>query len=467
MLHYILFMRLILNTLLLFFVFAGTAFAEEAVREKTFNSQSFTLDNGMQVIVIPNHRVPVVTHMVWYKVGAADETPGKSGLAHFVEHLMFKGTDNIPPGEFSKRVKALGGQDNAFTSQDYTAYFQSVAVENLETVMTMEADRMSNARFPAEEVEAENLVILEERRQRTENEPTGYFYEQMRTMLFPNHPYGMPVIGWLHEMETLNREDAIEFYNKWYAPNNAYLIVSGDITAEQLKPLAERIYGTIPAKEVSQRSWTSVPPFIATPRLELRHPSIKQPSFVRVYRMPGYKENKTEALALDVLDSIMSDGQNGRLYKSLVIEQKLAVSTGLGYDGVSYSDTTLSISATPAESTSLETLETAIDEELRKLIEHGVTEEEVSNAINKLSDSYIFSRDSLSGPAMIFGRALISGNTIDDVEYWDDDIKTVSVEDVNNVARSYLDPDNFNERPFVSGYIMPMLENTEPAAGDE
>lgn len=438
---------------------------EPPPREKAFNAESFTLDNGMRVVVIPNHRVPVITHMVWYGVGAADEAPGKSGLAHFTEHLMFKGTQTVPPGEFSKRVRALGGNDNAFTSQDYTAYFQSIAVEHLETVMTMEADRMNNLTFPPEQVDSERLVVLEERRERTENDPTGYFYEQMRSMLFTNHPYSDPVIGWLHEMEALNRENVMDFYNAWYAPNNAILIISGDVTAEKLKPLAEKTYGVLPRETVPERIWTEVPPLLATPRLVLRHPTIQQPSFSRIYRAPAMKQNKQDSLALELVSAIMSQGQNSRLYKSLVVEQKLATNAQMGYNGSAISDATLNIGATPAEGVTLEQLEQAIDAELEKLVRDGVTQQELTEAVTRLRDAYIFSRDSLQGPAMIFGHALITGSSIEDVEYWAYDIQELTVEQLNDVARRFLDPDEIYKRPYVTGYVLPE-EAPQAAAGD-
>ncbi|MBU0859845.1 MAG: insulinase family protein, partial [Alphaproteobacteria bacterium] len=224
-------------------------------RTRVFNAESFTLANGMTVVVIPNHRVPVITHMVWYRVGAADEPVGKSGIAHFLEHLMFKGTDTMKPGEFSKVIRGLGGNDNAFTSQDYTAYFQSISVEHLEKVMTMEASRMRGLNPPLAEVDSERQVILEERRQRIENDPRAYMAEQMRYALFPNHPYGTPNIGWASEMAELSWDDAKAMYDTWYAPNNAILVVAGDVKMETFKPLAEKIYGGLVPEDVPERQW--------------------------------------------------------------------------------------------------------------------------------------------------------------------------------------------------------------------
>ncbi len=449
--------------LILMLLSAPAAYAQGTAQEKTFNAESFTLENGMRAVVIQNHRVPVVTHMVWYGVGAADEAPGQSGIAHFVEHLMFKGTDTVPPGEFSKRVRALGGNDNAFTAQDITAYFQSISVDHLETVMIMEADRMRNLAFPPDDIDSERLVVLEERRQRTENNPTGYFFEQMRTALFPNHPYGNPVVGWLHEMEALTHKNVSDFYKKWYAPNNAILVVSGDITAAQIKPLAEKTYGVISVQETPERNWTSVPPLLANTRLVMYHPSIRQPLIQRLYRVPSTIQDKEISLALEVLTSIMGDGASSRFYKSLVVEQKIATSAGFRYSGTAMSDAVLRISATPTADTELETVEAAIDDELRTLVKEGVTSQELIDAKTRLIDAAVFARDSLSGPAMIFGYGLITGGTMDDIEYWPRDIEAVTIEQINTAARQFLDPDNSGTRPHVTGYILPPEEKEEGA----
>jgi len=448
-------MRIILSSFLIFFLLVSVASAEEANRIKTFHAESFILENGMRVIVIPNRRIPVVTHMVWYGVGAADEAMGHSGLAHFLEHLMFKGTKTIPPGEFSKRIRALGGQDNAFTSKDFTAYFQSIAAGHLETVMTMEADRMKNLLLKPGDVESEKLVVIEERRQRTDNEPTGIFFEQINTLLFPNHPYGVPVIGWMPELEQLTYDAALAFYHQWYAPNNAILIISGDTSADEVKPLAEKTYGLIPAQALPERHWSEVPPLYANPRLSMHHPALREPSLYRLYRVPSVRQGKQDSLALEVLTSIMDHGQNSRLYKSLVVEKKLAINTGFHYRSTARSHANLTISATPAEGISLETLEQAIDTELRKLAKEGVTAQEVSDATSRLKDAYSFSRDSLQGPAMAFGYGLITGSTIEDLEYWAYDIEAVTVEQINNVIRRFLDPDNTGTHFYVTGFVMP------------
>lgn len=429
--------------------------APAGAQDKVFNAETFTLTNGMEVVVIPNRRAPVVTHMVWYRVGAADDPPGQSGIAHFVEHLMFKGTKDMPPGEFSKRVKSMGGNDNAFTGHNSTAYFQSISVGNLEAVMKMEADRMLNLTFPPDEVLSERKVVIEERRERTENDPRGYFQEQMRAALFVNHPYANPPVGWFHEVGALERENVKDFYGRWYAPNNAILIVTGDITAKELRPLAERIYGAIPRRDAPTRQWTDVPPLLAKTRLTLHHEAIRQPMLSRVYRVPSCAMNRDECLALQVLESILDGGSATRLYRELVVEQKMAVSAELSYQGSAVSDGTVSVSLVPVSDVDVEELEWTFDDVMRDLIKGGVTEEELRAAKDRLKDEAIFARDSLMGPAMIFGQALVAGETIDDIEFWPDNIEKVTARQVNDAARKYLNPDDYGTRPYVTGYLLP------------
>lgn len=437
---------------------------EVPARTKIYNAESFTLDNGMEFVVIPNHRVPAVTSMVWYKVGAADEPRGLSGMAHYLEHLLFKGTPTVKPGEFSKIVRGLGGNDNAFTTQDYTAFFQSIATIHLETMMKMEADRMLNTNPPPADFTSEQKVVLEERRQRTENDPRGYFSEQLRAMLFINHPYGNPVIGWGHEVAALNWPQIQKFYKAHYAPNNAIMVVSGDITAGQLKPLAEKYFAPLKPITLPSREWTSVPPMIVNPQLTLRHPQIRQPVFMRLYRLPSARQNKDESYALSLLSEIMDGGAATRLYKSLVVDQKIATSVNFSYDGMALSDGTGWLSAVPAEGVSLETVEKALEKELRLLIEKGVTDQELNEAKLRMKDSAAFALDSLSGPAMSVGRALASGVSIDDIEYWPYELDKVTKAQIQTVAGQYLDPDDIKQRPFISGYLLPPEEKQEEAA---
>ncbi|MFA7457580.1 MAG: pitrilysin family protein, partial [Micavibrio sp.] len=368
----------LLAALFLVFLYAVPVMAQ------TFGAERFTLENGMEVVVIPNHRAPVVTHMVWMKAGAADERPGLSGMAHYLEHLLFKGTEKQAPGEFSRIVKTLGGNDNAFTGQDYTAYYQSIAVEHLERVMEMEADRMMNANPPPAHFASEKAVVIEERRQRTDNDPRARFAEQLSSVLFINHPYGMPIIGWMNEIEKYEWPDVKQFYETWYAPNNAILIVSGDITAKELKPLAEKYYGALKRRDIPARIRPELPPAPAQARLILRDAAIHQPVYQSLYAAPSQHMNKDDALALEVLAEIMDGGPTTRLYTNLVVNQKKAVSVFFNYSAAAYDYARLSMGAIPADGGTTDEMEALLDREIAVLLESGVTETEVRDAIQRL-----------------------------------------------------------------------------------
>ena len=437
------------------FLFIALLFLPTASHANTFNAESFTLDNGLQVVIIPNNRAPVVTHMVWYKVGAADEPPTKSGMAHYFEHLMFKGTETLAPGEFSKRVKDLGGNDNAFTSQDYTAYFQSIAVEHLEEMMTMEADRMVNLKVPLEHFQSEKKVVTEERRQRTDNSPRALFSEQMRDALYTNHPYGTPVIGWMHEIESYDWDDVKEFYNTWYAPNNAIVIISGAITAKHARPMVERTYGKLKPKALPDRDRGIIPPAIATTKLKLFDKTIKQESFQSIQIAPSYNQNKTDSLALQVLNEILDGGATTRLYKNLIVKDKKADSVSFSYQSSALDYGTIWMSAIPKKGISLEEMKPLLINEINDVIQNGVSTDEVKDAIQRLQDSAIFARDSLSGPPRIIGMAMATGSTLDDIENWPTDIATVTAQQVQNVAKKYLNTKNPWIKPAVEGYLYP------------
>jgi zinc protease len=440
-----------------------TVTAQEDNRKKTFGIQHGALSNGMEVYVIPNHRVPVVTHMVWYKVGAADEAWGKSGIAHFMEHLMFKGSENVPSGEFSKIVKKLGGRDNAFTSQDYTAYHQSIARQHLEGVMAMEADRMKGMILTKEDIIAERNVVIEERRQRTENKPQAHFQERVRASLFVNHPYGIPVIGWMHEIEKLNGRDAHRFHKRYYRPDNAILVVSGDITLDELVPLAEKTYGQIkPEGKSPVRRWTKVPAIPGQSSFTLYDDTIRQARFSRQYRVPSSGQDKQTALALQILENVLDGGSATRFYQSLVKDQKVAIGTSIHYSSSQVSDATLWIGGTPSVGTEMNTLENAIDAEIAKLLADGITEQELAEAKLRLQDQAIFARDSLTGPAMIVGRMITTGSDINDIEYWPHDIGAITIEDVNAAAKAV-----FTSASYVTAYAFPKEKQVEQPSLEE
>ena len=404
-----------------------------------FNPETFTLDNGMEVVVIPNHRAPVVAHWVWYRVGTADSPPGKSGLPHFLEHLMFKATENIPQGEFSKIVAKNGGNDNAITSYDFTAYYQMIAKDRLELVMGMEADRMVNLQLTEEAVLPERDVVIEERRSRIDNEPGSLLGEQLNASQFLHHPYRLPVIGWMHEMASYTREDALSFYETWYAPNNAILVVAGDVTAEDLEPMAERTYGRVEARPIPERVRVAEPPQLAERRLEMRDERVRQPSFVRSYLAPSANTSENgSSYALEVLAELFGSGGTSRLYKSVVVDKALAAGIGAYYRGTSLDDTTFRIYASPRPNVSLDELEAAVDGEIATLLENGVEEAEVERVKKRMLAEAVYARDSLSGAARVFGTALTTGRTVEDVEAWPERIAAVTVEQVEEAARAVL-----------------------------
>ncbi|WP_371199032.1 M16 family metallopeptidase [Hyphomicrobium sp. 99] len=419
----------------------------------TTRASEFKLANGMEVVVIPDHRSPVVTHMVWYRVGAADEQRGTSGIAHFLEHLMFKSTDKIPVGEFSKIVGRLGGQDNAFTGNDATAYFQRVAKDRLGKMMEMEADRMVNLRLDEKEVLTERDVILEERRSRIENNPSSLLDEQMNAALYLNHPYGKPVIGWYHEMAKLSRQNALDFYKHYYAPNNAILVVSGDVTADEVRKLAEETYGKIPANPTvpTSRQRPSDPPQLVARRLTLKDPRAGNYSFQRYYQAPSYVTAQPgEAEALDILMKIAGSGSTSRLYKKLVVESKLASSAGGDYSGYGLDGGTISLYAVAADGIPLEKVEAAADDVLANIVKNGVTDAELTRAKNSYLADYVYDSDNQATLARRYGWNLAVGRTVADVEAWPANISKVTADDIKKVAAKYIDL-----KDSVTGYLVP------------
>jgi zinc protease len=430
-----------------FILAASAPHAEAAV----FNPETFTLDNGMQVVVVPNRRAPVVTHHVWYKIGSADSPLGKSGLPHFLEHLMFKGTDVLEPGEFSQIVARNGGNENAFTGPDYTGYFQTIARDRLELVMEMEANRMTNLNLDEDEVLTERAVVLEERSQRVDNDPGAKLGEAMSAAQYLNHPYRLPVIGWRHEMASYSREDALDFYRTWYAPNNAVLIVAGDIDAAELRPLAEKYYGAIPARDVPERHRVQEPPQSAEREVELADPRVRQPYWLRSYLAPSLTAGAVEhAYALEVMSEILGGTSTSRLYRSLVIEQKLATSAGAYYRGNSLDETTFRLYASPQPGVSLDQIEAAVDAEIARLRTEPITEAEVARATERMVAEATYARDSLSTAARSFGAALTTGQSVEDVEAWPERIHAVTAKQVNAAVDHVFVPERS-----VTGRLVP------------
>ena len=429
----------------------GLCGAATLARAKVFDPVTFTLDNGLEVVVVTNRRAPIVTHMIWYKVGAADDPSGKSGIAHFLEHLMFKGTDTLGPGEFSNIIARIGGQENAFTGQDYTAYYQTVAKDRLEIVMKYEADRMTNLKLSDEVVLPELNVVLEERRSRVDRDPGSQLGEALRAVLFLNHPYGLPAIGWEEEIRSLTREDAEEFYRRWYAPNNAVLIVAGDVEPEDILALAETYSGVIPARELPVRQRPPEPKQIAARRVTLEHPRVRQPSVTISYLAPSYHAGASEhAEALQVLDEILGASSTSRLYRSLVVDQALAVGAGSGYGANTLDLSSFTLYGSPRPDVPVAQVEAALRQEVARLLEDGVSAEEVEVAKQRMIAQAVYARDSLSTGPRIFGRALTTGQTVADVESWPERIEAVTVEQVNAAAKAV-----FDDRHSATGVLLP------------
>ncbi|MFZ1814653.1 MAG: pitrilysin family protein [Rhizobiaceae bacterium] len=418
----------------------------------------FKLDNGLEVVAIPDHRAPVVTHMIWYKIGAADEPRGKSGIAHFLEHLLFKGTKTVPVGEFSAKVAEIGGQENAFTSVDYTAYYQKVPPEALEMVMGYEADRMANLVLKPEDIATERDVILEERRQRVDSNPSAILGETVNAALYANHPYSIPIIGWEHEMAALTLEDAMTFYQRWYTPQNAVLIVAGDVDPQKVLELAQKSYGKIAGRGDGEKQFRpSEPNLPGTQTVTYRDRRVSVPSMRRVVATPAYVSGKAgEAEALDILASILGGAQTSRIRTALMVDNPIASSAGAWYQGGNRDYGEFGIYISPKPDVPLEQAENELLQVVEKLVVEGVTQEEVDNARESLIKAAFFERDSQTSMARLYGTVIATGGTIDDVAQWPQRLADVTVEQVNEVARKWLSGGRQ-----VTAYLLPEAANGE------
>ena len=424
-------------------VLSAPALADEAV-------STFVLDNGMQVVVVEDHRAPVVQHMVWYRAGSADEPKGSSGVAHFLEHLLFKATDTLESGELSATVAANGGRDNAFTSYDYTAYYQRIAADRLELMMRMESDRMRNIRLTEDNIRTERDVIIEERNQRTENNPRALFGEQLSAAQYLNHRYGVPVIGWMHEMRSLDMADALGFYNTYYAPNNAILVVSGDVTPETVRQLAETYYGVIPPNpDLPERLRTEEPPQNAERRVIFRDARVAQPYVSRSYLAPERDAgDQARAAALTILAEVLGGGTTSFLTEELQFNSQIATYSGAFYRGVSLDDTTFDVIVVPQPGVSLQQAEDAMDAALARFLEQGVDAEQLDRIKLQIRAQQIYERDDVDRIANRYGQALSSGLTVADVQSWPDILESVTAEDILQAAR-----DVFNREASVTGWL--------------
>lgn len=417
---------------------------------------TYQLDNGMDVVVIEDHRAPVVVHMLWYRAGSADEPVGSSGVAHYLEHLLFKATDTVESGEFQRVVAENGGSDNAFTSYDYTGYFQRVAADRLPLMMQYEADRMNNLVLTEEDIVSELGVILEERNQRTENSPNALAREQMRASQFLNHRYGVPIIGWKHEMETLDMDDALSFYDLYYSPNNAILVVAGDVQPDEVLALAQEHYGPIPMEpDLPERFRTQEPPQTAERRLIFEDPRVAQPYITRSYLAPERDAGAQEdAAALTYLADLLGGSPfTSALGIALQFETSTAVYVGAYYDGLNLDDGTFGFTVVPSDGVSLQEAEDAMDAAIVDFLAAGIDPERMEALRTQLKAGEIYARDNVGGLARRYGVALTSGLTVQDVQAWPDILQAVTAEDVLAVAERVLD-----RNQSVTGWVIPSRE---------
>ena len=407
----------------------------------------------MQVVVIPDHRAPVVTEMVWFKVGAADDPPGLSGLAHFFEHMMFRGTKTVPGDQYSQTLARNGGDDNAFTTHDYTCFYEQIARDRLKTAMTLEADRMANLDLSDANVNTEREIVLEERRMRVDNAPQSIMTEQMEAALHLSHPYGRPVIGWPEEVRRIGRIEAQAFYDHHYAPNNAILIVAGDVTPDDVRADAQATYGKVAARELVPRWEFAQPPRFGETRLVIPRSDAKVPLFSRIYRVPSYAEAAPgQAEALDVLAQLLGGDESAALYKTLVVEKHLATDAGASYDGMTRDAGEFTVYAAPRPGVSLDTIERAVDQVIGRAAGFVPQPADLARARTQLVASTVYRRDNQYSMALAYGEALVIGLTVFDVDAWPTRIRAVTGAAVENAAKTSL-----VKKEAVSAWLVPQV----------
>jgi zinc protease len=412
----------------------------------------FHLDNGLEVVVVPDRRLPVVTHMMFYKVGAADEPQGRSGLAHLLEHLMFKATAHIGPNEYPRIISRIGARDNAITSADMTFYYQRVPKEALRQVMQLEADRVRGLKFDDAEILLEREVVVAERRTNIDGEPLSLLSEQMLTVLYANHPYRTPAIGWPHELMTLTRADAEPFYRRHYAPNNAILVIAGDVTLDDMKLLTREMYGALPAAaQLPNRIRPSEPEPRAARRVVYQDQRATSPVFVRMYTTPSYASaNGREAEALELLAQLLGQGDTSRLADKLVVDLKVAIAAAASYSGEPRDGGRMALFALPAQGVSVDAVEVQVNAVVAEIVDKGVTEADLATARNSLEAKQTFDNDSQYERARRIGEALANGRSLSDIDASRQRLRAVTVDDLTSVARRYLD-----SRRSVTGLLLP------------
>jgi zinc protease len=406
------------------------------------NPYETTLKNGLRIIVKEDRRAPTAVQMVWYRIGSMDEVDGSSGVAHVLEHMMFKGTPSVGPGEFNKRVAAAGGRDNAFTSRDYTAYFQQVPKEKLEEMMQLEADRMRHLNVDEKEFAQEIKVVMEERRMRTDDNPQSKLFEQMNAVAFQAHPYRRPIIGWMSDLESMTAADAKAWYDQWYVPNNAYMVVTGDVDHKTVFALAEKYYGPLEGRALPARKAQTEPAQEGTRRVTVKAPA-ELPTLLMAWKAPALRdvEKDKDPYALEMLGAILDGHDAARFNKKLVREDKVAVGVDFSYDGTARGPGMIYLSGTPAEGRTVADLETALRAELARVQKEGVSEAELKRARAQLVAAQVYKLDSMFGQAMEIGQTESAGLSYRHIERMLEKLQQVTAAEVQRVAQAYFTDD--------------------------
>jgi zinc protease len=402
-------------------------------------THEFQLDNGLDVLVREDHRAPVITVMVWFKAGSIDEAPYETGLAHVLEHMMFKGSKRLDAGEFSRTVARFGGSDNAFTSYDFTAYFQQYEASRLPLALELEAERLKNLKIDDESFRRELQVVMEERRQRTDDKPTALAWEKFQAVARPGTGYAHPIIGWRDQLAQLQPEQARSWYQRFYVPGNATLVIAGDVTPEQVRPLVEKFFADLPQGETPPRPETTLNPPPGERRLTLRLP-VRVPALYMSYNVPSLTtaDHQDDFYALTMLGGVLDGGISARMESNLVRGQRVAAGVGAGYDGLQRGNGTFTITATPNPEVSLDALETAIKAEIEKIAQQPPSEAEMDRVRAGVLASQIYQRDSVMGQAMELGTLSVLGLDWRLAQQFDDNLEAVTPEQVQQAARDWL-----------------------------
>ena len=403
------------------------------------NPHETTLKNGLRVIVKEDRRAPTAAQMVWYRIGSMDEVDGVSGVAHVLEHMMFKGTPSVGPGEFNKRVAAAGGRDNAFTSRDYTAYFQQVPKEKLPEMMQLEADRMRHLNVDAKEFAQEIKVVMEERRMRTDDNPQSKLFEQMNAVAFQAHPYRRPIIGWMNDLENMSAADAKAWYDTWYVPNNAYVVITGDVDHKEVFALAEKYYGPLEGRALPARKPQVEPPQDGTRRVSVKAPA-ELPVLIMGYKAPVLRDadKDSDPYALDMLAAILDGHDAARFNKKLVREDKVALSVGIGYDSTARGPGMIYMHGSPSEGRTVAQLEAALRAEIGRIQQDGVSEQELKRAKAQLVAGQVYKLDSMFGQAMEIGQTESAGISYRKIDRMLEKLQQVTAAQVQAVAKKYF-----------------------------